>query len=66
MHHPSLDSVTDVIKAAEQIFGKTKGMRWLGTPVEALNYQTPISLADTALGRKQIYDALCNLLHGAW
>jgi len=66
MNHPSLDSVEDVVAAAKKVFGKDKGMRWLGMPVEVLHYATPISLAETPAGRKQIFDALSNLLHGAW
>jgi len=62
----ALTGISDVVAAAKEVFGPDRGLRWLGTPVPALNYATPISLADTPAGRLEIHNALVNLAHGNW
>jgi len=66
LDQPVLNDIGDVVAAAKQVFGADAGLRWLGTPVPALKYATPISLADTPAGRQKIHDALMNLAHGNW
>jgi hypothetical protein len=65
LDQPALNDIGDVVAAAKEVFG-ADGLRWLGTPVPALNYATPISLADTPAGRQEIHAALVNLAHGNW
>jgi uncharacterized protein (DUF2384 family) len=66
LEQPTLSDISDVVAAAKEVFGADEGLRWLGTPVPALKYATPVSLADTPAGRQQIHDALVNLVHGNW
>ena len=66
LDQPTLNDIEDVVAAAKEVFGTDGGLRWLGTPVPALQYATPISLADTPAGRQKIHDALVNLAHGNW
>lgn len=66
LDQPALNDIGDVVAAAKEVFGPDRGLRWLGTPVPALNYATPISLADTPDGRQEIHNALVNLAHGNW
>jgi hypothetical protein len=66
LEKPAFHDIHDVIAAAKEVFGAEGGLRWLGTPVPALQYATPISLVETKAGRKKIHDALVNLVHGSW
>jgi Protein of unknown function (DUF2384) len=62
----ALNDINDIVAAAKEVFGPESGLRWLGTPVPALQYATPISLVETEAGRQKIHDALVNLTHGNW
>lgn len=53
-----------VDRAIAVIGDKNEALRWLGTPVRALNYATPISLVATAVGRKAVLSTLDRLEHG--
>ena len=53
-----LERATDVIGTQEE------AMRWLGTPVRALNYATPISLLVDDAGADQVLAVLANLENG--
>lgn len=53
-----LERATDVIGRREE------AMRWLGTPVRALNYATPVSLLADDAGVDQVLAVLANLEHG--
>ena len=54
-----------VVRRAEEVIGdRSDAMRWLGTPVRALNYATPISLLHDAQGREQVLTVLGRLEHG--
>ena len=53
-----LDRATDVIGTREE------AMRWLGTPVRALNYATPVSLLVDDAGADRVLAVLTNLEHG--
>src|SRR5260221_1917118 len=52
-------------RAVEVIGDKGDAMRWMGTPVRALNYATPVSLLATSKGRESILTILGRLEHGA-
>jgi hypothetical protein len=66
LDQPALNDINDILAAAKEVFGAEGGLRWLGTPVPALQYATPISLVETQAGRQKIHDALVNLAHGSW
>jgi putative toxin-antitoxin system antitoxin component (TIGR02293 family) len=51
-------------RAAEVIGDRSDAMRWLGTPVRALNYATPISLLHESKGREAVLSILGRLEHG--
>lgn len=60
--NPSLESVVN--RAIEVIGDKEEAYRWLGNPVAALEYATPISLAATREGSEKVLAVLSNLEHG--
>lgn len=60
----ALDAV--VTRAIEVIGDRIEAMRWLGTPVRALNYATPISLLGTPEGLTRVADVLGQMEHGIW
>jgi putative toxin-antitoxin system antitoxin component (TIGR02293 family) len=67
----SIDASTSNIelvlnKAIEVIGDRDKAMRWLGTPVPALDYATPISLLGTIEGKMRVEDVLGQVEHGVW
>jgi len=45
---------------------RQEAMHWLGTPVRALNFATPISLLARADGLGQVMDLLGQMEHGIW
>jgi putative toxin-antitoxin system antitoxin component (TIGR02293 family) len=51
-------------RAVEVIGNADQAMRWLGRPIPALNYATPISLLRSESGRDAILDVLGRLEHG--
>ena len=54
-----------VIRRTVEVIGdQSDAMRWLGTPVRALNYATPISLLHDSKGREQVLSVLGRLEHG--
>ena len=55
-----------VVRAIEVIGNEAKALRWLGTPVRALNYATPISMLDTSTGKDAVLAVLDNLEHGVF
>ena len=58
------DSV--IARAIEVFANEEKALRWLGTPVRALEYATPISLIGQCNGRSAVLAALDNIEHGAF
>ena len=55
-----------VIERAVEVIGdEPEAMRWLGTPIRALDYATPVSLLHTPEGRKAVISVLGRLQHGA-
>ena len=53
-------------RAIEVIGDRNEAMRWLGTPVRALDYATPISLLGTSEGATRVEDVLGQMEHGVW
>lgn len=59
--------MNDVIRRAIEVIGDhDKALRWLGTPVRALDYATPISLLGTQHGIDLVNDVLSQMEHGIW
>jgi len=59
--------VRKVIKDASRIMGSEDiAMRWLGTPVRALDFATPISLLGSEKGVERVCDVLGQMEHGIW
>ena len=60
-------SVESVIDRAIEVMGdRDEAMRWLGTPVRALDYATPISLLGTSAGATRVEEVLGRMEHGVW
>lgn len=53
-------------RATEVIGDHDQALRWLGTPVRALDYATPISLLGTKKGVARVEDVLGQMEHGIW
>ena len=53
-------------EATRALGDKGRAMRWLGTPVRALNFETPISLITTSEGLERVMDVLGQMEHGIW
>jgi putative toxin-antitoxin system antitoxin component (TIGR02293 family) len=51
-------------RATEVIGDRSDALRWLGTPVRALNYATPISLLHDSKGREAVLTILGRIEHG--
>lgn len=59
--------LTAAIERATEVIGdRQEAMRWLGTPVRALNFAPPISLLATSDGAKRVVDVLGQMEHGIW
>lgn len=54
-----------VIERTVEVIGdRAQAMRWLGTPVRALNYATPISRLHEPQGQDDVLRVLMQLEHG--
>lgn len=53
-------------RAAEVLGNPNEAMRWLGNPVRALNFATPISVLGTKQGTKRVNDILGQMESGVW
>jgi putative toxin-antitoxin system antitoxin component (TIGR02293 family) len=51
-------------RTVEVIGNESDAMRWLGTPVRALNYATPISFLHDPQGREKVLSVLGRIEHG--
>jgi transcriptional regulator with GAF, ATPase, and Fis domain len=60
----SLDYEEMIRRAIEVIGNEADALRWLGTPVRVLGYQTPISMAHNTAGKMAVFNALGRLEHG--
>lgn len=57
--------IEPVIQQAIRVIGSREdAMRWLGTPVRALGFATPISRLHDSAGKDQVLSVLTNLEHG--
>ena len=61
---PDADLQSVLERAIEVIGDPEDAMRWLGTPVRALDYATPISQLHNPAGQEQLLAILTQLEHG--
>jgi putative toxin-antitoxin system antitoxin component (TIGR02293 family) len=60
-------TVDPIIERIVEVMGnREQAMRWLGTPVRALDFATPISMMATSSGKKRVLDVLGQMEHGVW
>jgi uncharacterized protein (DUF2384 family) len=66
--HEPVAEATDreavICRAIEVIGDGKEAMRWLGVPLPALGYATPISLLDNPEGQTAVLSVLTQLEHG--
>jgi putative toxin-antitoxin system antitoxin component (TIGR02293 family) len=61
------EELTKAVARATDVFGnEDAAFRWLGTPVAALDYATPISCLGTHQGAIRVNDVLTQIEHGVW
>ncbi len=60
----SIDKILD--RATEVIGDREQALRWLGTPVRALNFETPVSQLATLPGQEAVETVLTRLEHGVF
>jgi putative toxin-antitoxin system antitoxin component (TIGR02293 family) len=61
------EELTKAVARATEVFGdEDAAFRWLGTPVAALDYATPISCLSTQQGVMRVNDVLTQIEHGVW
>jgi uncharacterized protein (DUF2384 family) len=61
------EELTKAIARATEVFGnEDAAFRWLGTPVAALDYATPISRQGRHQGAMRVSDVLTQIEHGVW
>ena len=61
------DGDSAVINRAIEVIGdRQEALRWLGTPVRALGFRTPIATAATRDGQKNVLAVLDQLEHGVY
>jgi len=61
---PQAEQVEILRRAVEVIGSEPEALRWMGTPVRALNYATPISLLHDPAGYEAVRVVLGRLEHG--
>lgn len=60
-------SIDVLIDRVTQVVGdRETALRWMGTPVQALDYATPISLLNTDDGFVRVTNVLEQLQHGVY
>ena len=64
--HADLIVESAIARAAEVMGDRVLALRWLGTPVRALDFATPISLLDSPEGATRVADVLGQMEHGIW
>ncbi len=55
-----------ILRATEVLGNRDEAMRWLGTPVRALDYATPISISGTKEGIDRVNHVLGQMEYGIW
>jgi hypothetical protein len=63
---PPTDEATVINRAVDVIGDREEALRWLGTPVRALGYATPISKLKDEVGAKEVMSVLAALEQGSW
>lgn len=59
------DAVELILQRAKEVIGDPdQALRWMGTPVRALHYATPISLLNSQQGQQAVLTILGRLEHG--
>lgn len=53
-----------VARAIEVIGSREEALRWLGTPIRALDYATPISRLNDSASQEEVLAVLTQLEHG--
>jgi len=64
VEQPAIDET--IVRATEVMGSRDEAMRWLGAPVRALNFATPISILGTKDGVERINDVLGQMEYGIW
>jgi hypothetical protein len=64
VEQPVIDEMID--RATEIIGSREEAMRWLGTPVRALNFATPVSMLGAKDGVERVNDVLGQMEYGIW
>jgi putative toxin-antitoxin system antitoxin component (TIGR02293 family) len=65
LQNSSSRDVAGILDRAAEVIGDTdEACRWMGTPVRALDYATPISLLANKKGTEQVLAVLTRLEHG--
>lgn len=60
-------TIGTVAKRAIEVLGsEDEALRWLGSPIRALDFATPISLLASKHGIKRVYDVLGQMEYGVW
>jgi uncharacterized protein (DUF2384 family) len=61
------EELTKAVARATEVLGdQDAALRWLGTPVAALDYATPVSVLGTPQGVTRVNDVLTQMEHGVW
>ncbi|MEO5924238.1 MAG: MbcA/ParS/Xre antitoxin family protein [Bryobacteraceae bacterium] len=55
-----------IARTTEVLGSRDEAMRWLGTPVRALDFARPIYILRTPGGAEQINQVLGQMEHGIW
>jgi uncharacterized protein (DUF2384 family) len=55
-----------IARATEVLGDQDAAFRWLGTPVPALDYETPIAFLGRPHGVTRVNDVLTQMEHGVW
>jgi Antitoxin Xre/MbcA/ParS C-terminal toxin-binding domain len=64
---PSIDPSNSVVVRAIDVIGdREEALRWMGTPVRALGYSTPVSLLGKPDGQARVMAVLTQLEHGVF
>ena len=61
------EELTKAVARATEVLGdQDAALRWLGTPIAALDYATPVSVLGTPQGVTRVNDVLTQMEHGVW
>jgi putative toxin-antitoxin system antitoxin component (TIGR02293 family) len=61
------EELTKAVARATEVLGdRDAALRWLWTPVAALDYATPVSVLGASQGVTRVDDVLKQMEHGVW